>query len=151
MARGSVKIDGPHPVDIHVGQQVRMRRDQLGMSQTRQATSLGEGLGISFQQVQKYERGTNRISTSKLYEMATVLSVPITYFFEDLTPGGKIESESEPVARLERHKEYLSSKEGYKLIDTMSALPRSLRLKILLLLTALQPGADEADDEGSDT
>lgn len=147
MARGSVKTDGPHPVDIHVGQRVRMRRNQLGMSQT----SLGEGLGITFQQVQKYERGTNRISTSKLYEMATVLSVPITYFFEDLTPGGKIESESEPVARLERHKEYLSSKEGYKLIDTMSALPRSLRLKILLLLTALQPGADEADDEGSDT
>lgn len=54
--------------------------------------------------------------------MATALSVPITYFFEDLTPGGKIEIE--PIAKLERHREYLSSKEGYKLIDTMSTLPR---------------------------
>lgn len=145
MSRGRAKTDEPHPVDIHVGQRVRMRRNQIGMSQT----TLGEELGITFQQVQKYERGTNRISTSKLYEIATALSVPIKYFFEDLTPGDKVERER--VAALERHKEYLSSKEGYKLIDTMSKLSRSLRLKILSLLVVLQHGEDEADDDGSDT
>lgn len=144
MSRGSAKTDGPHPVDIHVGRRVRMRRNQIGMSQT----TLGEDLGITFQQVQKYERGSNRICTSKLYEIANALSVPITYFFEDLTPGDK--TEREPVAALERHKEYLSSKEVYKLIDTMSKLPRSLRLKILSLLVVLQPGEDEANDDGSD-
>jgi len=145
MSRGSTKFDGPHPVDIHVGQRVRMRRNQLGMSQT----GLGEELGITFQQVQKYERGTNRISTSKLYEIATTLDVPITYFFEDLKRSDKMERE--PVATLERHKAYQSSKEGYKLIDTMSKLPRSLRLKILSLLVVLPPGEDEANDDGSDT
>jgi transcriptional regulator with XRE-family HTH domain len=145
MSRSSTKIDGPHPVDVHVGHRVRIRRNQIGMSQT----TLAEGLGITFQQVQKYERGSNRISTSKLYETATVLDVPITYFFEDLTPGDKIERE--PGARLERHRTYLSSKEGYTLIDTMSKLPRSLRLNILSLLVVLQPGEDEADDDDSDT
>ncbi|WP_320196522.1 helix-turn-helix domain-containing protein (plasmid) [Agrobacterium rosae] len=144
MGRRSAETEGPHPVDIHVGQRVRMRRNQVGMFQT----TLGADLGITFQQVQKYKRGSNRISPSKLYEIANALSVPITYFFEDLTPGDKIERE--PVAALERHKEYLSSKEGCKLIDPMSKLPRSLRLKILPLLVALQP-VDEAHDDGSDT
>ncbi|TNM59892.1 helix-turn-helix domain-containing protein [Aliirhizobium smilacinae] len=107
MSRDDTTQDGPHPVDIYVGQRVRMRRNQLGMSQS----TLGDGLGLTFQQVQKYERGANRISTSKLYEIATVLSVPITYFFEDLTLEHKIENK--PTAALNRHQEYLSSPEGY--------------------------------------
>jgi len=69
-----------NPVDVHVGLRVRLRRKQLGLSQER----LAEGLGLTFQQVQKYERGTNRISASKLFEISRILEVPIAYFFEGI-------------------------------------------------------------------
>ncbi|MEM6682734.1 MAG: helix-turn-helix transcriptional regulator [Pseudomonadota bacterium] len=68
----------PNPVDIHVGKQVRKRRNALSMSQEK----LGKALGLTFQQVQKYERGTNRIGSSRLYELAQILDVDISYFFE---------------------------------------------------------------------
>ncbi len=70
----------PSPVDVHVGARVRMRRTLLGMTQT----SLGEAIGLTFQQVQKYERGTNRIGSSRLYDVARVLDVPVEFFFEDM-------------------------------------------------------------------
>ena len=70
----------PNPVDVHVGARVRMRRTLLGMTQT----SLGEAIGLTFQQVQKYEKGTNRISSSRLYDLARTLDVPIEYFFDDM-------------------------------------------------------------------
>ncbi len=73
----------PHPVDIHVGSRVRLRRTVLGMSQEK----LGEAIGLTFQQVQKYERGTNRIGASRLYELSRVLDVPVDFFFEELDPG----------------------------------------------------------------
>ncbi|MEQ8652879.1 MAG: helix-turn-helix transcriptional regulator [Kiloniellales bacterium] len=79
----------PHPVDVHVGGRVRMRRTLLGMSQEK----LGEAIGLTFQQVQKYERGTNRIGASRLYDLSKVLDVPVGFFFEELTdymaPGEK--------------------------------------------------------------
>ena len=67
-----------HPVDTHVGKRVRMRRLMLGMSQTM----LGDALGLSFQQVQKYEKGTNRISASRLQLIASIQQVPVAFFFE---------------------------------------------------------------------
>ncbi len=70
----------PHPIDVHVGGRLRMRRTLLGMSQT----TLGEALGLTFQQVQKYERGANRMGSSRLYDLARVLDVPIEYFFDDM-------------------------------------------------------------------
>ena len=70
----------PSPVDVHVGARLRVRRTLLGMSQT----SLGDAIGLTFQQMQKYERGTNRISSSRLYDLARVLDVPIEYFFDDM-------------------------------------------------------------------
>jgi transcriptional regulator with XRE-family HTH domain len=70
----------PNPVDLHVGGRIRMRRKVLGVSQER----LAEALGLTFQQVQKYERGANRVSASKLYEIARFLAAPIAYFFEGL-------------------------------------------------------------------
>ena len=70
----------PHPVDVHVGARVRQRRTLLGMNQTK----LGEALGMSFQQVQKYEKGTNRISASRLFDLSRVLDVPVEYFFDDM-------------------------------------------------------------------
>lgn len=70
----------PNPVDLHVGARIRMRRKLLGVSQEK----LAEQLGLTFQQVQKYERGANRVSASKLYEIARALEAPVAYFFEGL-------------------------------------------------------------------
>ena len=72
----------PEPVDRHVGSRVRMRRLMLGMSQT----SLADKLGLTFQQVQKYEKGKNRMGSSRLQQIANILQVPVTFFFED-APG----------------------------------------------------------------
>jgi len=69
----------PHPVDVMVGKRIRLRRVQLGLSQTE----LGHKLGVTFQQIQKYENGTNRVSCSRLYETSVALDVPIAYFFVD--------------------------------------------------------------------
>jgi len=76
----------PHITDIHVGQKLREARLAKGMSQTE----LGNALGVSFQQVQKYEKGTNRIGSSRLWDVCTVLTVPVSYFFEGLT-GNKVQ------------------------------------------------------------
>lgn len=73
----------PSPIDVHVGTRVRLRRTLLGLSQER----LGEALGLTFQQIQKYERGVNRIGASRLFDLARVLDVPIGFFFDDM-PGG---------------------------------------------------------------
>lgn len=74
-------VDGqPNPTDIHVGKRLRLRRTLLGMSQEK----LGVAVGLTFQQVQKYERGTNRIGASRLYELSKVLGVPVNYFFEEM-------------------------------------------------------------------
>ena len=70
----------PNPIDVHVGNRVRMRRMLIGMSQEK----LADKLGLTFQQVQKYEKGTNRISASRLYQIATHLGVPVQFFFEDM-------------------------------------------------------------------
>lgn len=71
---------GPNPVDVHVGGRVRLRRTLLGMSQER----LAEAIGLTFQQVQKYERGANRIGASRLFDLSLVLDVPVSYFFEEM-------------------------------------------------------------------
>jgi len=70
----------PSPVDVHVGARLRVRRTLLGMSQTM----LGEAIGLTFQQMQKYEKGANRISASRLFVLSRVLDVPIAYFFDDM-------------------------------------------------------------------
>ena len=69
-----------HPIDTHVGKRVRIRRKILSMSQTK----LGDTIGLTFQQIQKYERGANRIGASRLFELSEVLDVPVSYFFDDL-------------------------------------------------------------------
>lgn len=71
---------GPRSVDVHVGARVRLRRTLLGMTQGK----LGEALDLTFQQVQKYERGANRIGSSRLFELSQILDVPISYFFDDM-------------------------------------------------------------------
>lgn len=73
-------VRAPNPVDVHVGSRVRLRRTLLGMTQT----GLGDAIGLTFQQVQKYERGVNRIGSSRLYDLARVLDVPVNFFFDDM-------------------------------------------------------------------
>ncbi|WP_276654838.1 helix-turn-helix domain-containing protein [Thalassospira lucentensis] len=78
--RGRTANGKPNPVDIHVGARVRLRRTLLGMSQEK----LGEAIGLTFQQVQKYERGANRVGASRLYDLSRVLEVPVSFFFDDM-------------------------------------------------------------------
>lgn len=75
-----LRSENPDPVDIHVGSRLRMRRNLAGMSQEQ----LGKFLGLTFQQIQKYERGINRMGSSRLFQIAKTLSVPVAYFFEGL-------------------------------------------------------------------
>lgn len=94
--RGTVSETGkPNPIDVHVGGRVRLRRTLLGMSQEK----LGDAIGLTFQQVQKYERGANRIGASRLFDLGRVLDVPVSFFFDDMpgtiadqTPGRLAES-----------------------------------------------------------
>jgi transcriptional regulator with XRE-family HTH domain len=79
--RGSRRAN---PIDVHVGARVRLRRMLLGMSQEK----LGEHLGLTFQQIQKYEKGINRIGASRLFDLSQVLGVPVQFFYEELAVGG---------------------------------------------------------------
>ena len=79
-SRGITQNGEPNPIDIHVGKRLRLRRLLLGLSQDR----LGQMIGLTFQQIQKYENGTNRISASRLWDIAVLLEVPISFFFEDM-------------------------------------------------------------------
>jgi transcriptional regulator with XRE-family HTH domain len=75
-------METPNPIDIQVGARLRLRRNMLGLSQEK----LGEAIGLTFQQVQKYERGANRIGASRLHELSRVLDVPVSFFFDDTDP-----------------------------------------------------------------
>jgi DNA-binding XRE family transcriptional regulator len=79
---GRARGGKPNPIDIHVGSRVRLRRTLLGFSQEK----LADAIGLTFQQVQKYERGANRIGASRLFELSRVLDVPVSFFFDDMSP-----------------------------------------------------------------
>ena len=88
--RGRTPLGNPNPIDVHVGTRVRLRRTLLGMSQEK----LGESLGLTFQQVQKYERGANRIGASRLFDLSRVLDVPVSFFFDDMSDAIKAQTPS---------------------------------------------------------
>jgi transcriptional regulator with XRE-family HTH domain len=90
-----VRRSAPNPIDIHVGGRLRLRRLAVGLSQER----LAKSIGITFQQIQKYERGTNRIVASRLHDLSRVLDVPVGYFFSDMAEGTL--SDSSPAPREE--------------------------------------------------
>ncbi len=79
-SRGRMPDGEPNPVDVHVGSRIRLRRTLLGLSQEK----LGTALGLTFQQIQKYERGLNRVGASRLWDLSRVLDVPVSFFFEDM-------------------------------------------------------------------
>ena len=134
-------LRSPNPVDLHVGGRVRMRRKMLGISQER----LAEALGLTFQQVQKYERGANRISASKLYETARFLSAPIAYFFEGLSdPAAGGPSGHDDVSEQHVHG-FLMTSEGLELAAAFPRIGRSrLRRRILDLVRSLAEQEEEA-------
>ena len=88
--RGRTPSGKPNPIDVHVGARVRLRRTLLGMSQEK----LGEALGLTFQQVQKYERGANRVGASRLFDLSRVLDVPVSFFFDDMSDDTKSQTPS---------------------------------------------------------
>jgi transcriptional regulator with XRE-family HTH domain len=107
----------PHPTDQHVGSRIRMRRLMLRKSQT----DLAKALGITFQQVQKYEKGANRVSASRLQQISLFLEVPVPFFFEGLP----VRSEKTDQAGYAHHvAEFLSTSEGIALIKAFMALKR---------------------------
>jgi transcriptional regulator with XRE-family HTH domain len=121
----------PNPVDLHVGARVRMRRKLLGVSQEK----LADALGLTFQQVQKYERGANRVSASKLFEIARFLDVPPAYFFDGLAgePSG---AASEDPAEHSLH-QFLMTPEGVELASLLPKLHAKYRRRVLELVRTL--------------
>ena len=99
------------PIDVHVGGRLRRRRQETGMTQT----DLGDAVNVTFQQVQKYERGANRVSASRLYVFAQKLGVPISYFFEDVPE--EIRGQSAPSGRLALDSELNAFVESYYRIE----------------------------------
>jgi transcriptional regulator with XRE-family HTH domain len=132
MQEQSELVRSPNPVDVHVGLQVRLRRKELKISQEK----LAEALGLTFQQVQKYERGANRISASKLYEIARALQVPIGWFFEGLTVGGGGEA---PFAH-----SFLTTQEG---VDLANLFPRVSRRRVRRRIVELVRAMVEDESE----
>jgi transcriptional regulator with XRE-family HTH domain len=122
----------PHPVDVHVGQRLRLRRKLAGLSQTE----LGEKIGVTFQQLQKYESGANRISASRLFDLSRVLDVPVSYFFDEMTTNvsesGKMEAALTDEPNLMAKRETLELARAY----TRIADPK-LRQLLRSLVTAV--------------
>ena len=129
----------PNPTDIYVGSRIRMRRKMLGLSQEK----LGEKLGITFQQIQKYEKGTNRIGASRLQQISGVLGVPVAYFFEDaqgeaMTTSGFSDKKGDYVA------DFLATSEGLQLTKSfMKVKDPKVRRRIVDLVASI---ADEHAD-----
>lgn len=131
---------GPNPVDLHVGARIRMRRKLLAVSQER----LAEQLGLTFQQVQKYERGANRVSASKLYEIARALQTSVAYFFEGLadTQGGQAGISDGAAAFMH---ELVMTPEGLELAALFPKLKRGrIRRRVLDLVKALAEDEEES-------
>ena len=115
--RGRRKADAPHPVDVYVGGRVKERRVELGMSQEK----LAEALGLTFQQIQKYERAANRISASRLYRMGMTLGVDVPFFFEGYQEARAGSGFAEPpTAAFES--DPLQRREAIELLDAFGAI-----------------------------
>ena len=132
-----------HPVDLYVGARLRIRRKMMGLSQTQVA----DALGITFQQIQKYERGANRISASKLYEIAKTLQVPVSFFFDGLAdPTNDLEVDDASLRAERVVQEFLTTSEGLELAEVFPRIGRGrVRRQVLDLVRAM---AEEASREG---
>lgn len=120
-----------HPIDIRVGERIRHRRWQIGLTQIE----LAEKVGVKFQQIQKYECATNRVSASRLWEIAAAQSVPISYYFQ----GSSHKEDTTSSLMYDIPYEFLSSKEITTLVRSYFDIPTSQRAKFLELMRALGP------------
>jgi len=132
-----------HPVDIHVGARLRARRKIIGLSQD----DIGKSVGVTFQQIQKYERGTNRIGSSRLYEFSRILDVPVSYFFENFSfTTADMDSDKAVDISPANSKFDMTSKETMVLVQSYYKIADPVvRTKMLNLIKALKT----KDDEGS--
>ena len=123
------KVPGkPNPIDIHVGSRVRLRRTLLGMSQEK----LADAVGLTFQQIQKYETGMNRVSASRLWDIAETLTVPVSFFFEG------IETETSGAsADRQMPTDILADKEALELVRSYYAIPETQRRRLFELARVL--------------
>jgi transcriptional regulator with XRE-family HTH domain len=148
----------PNPIDRHVGGRVRMRRIMLGMSQEK----LGDALGLTFQQVQKYEKGTNRIGASRLQQISRTLDVPPAFFFEGAPSFESIASESRQMGVAEDSNapyvaDFLSTAEALHLNMAFARIhDPKIRKRIVDLVSSLAgeepgPGAEENQNPGENT
>lgn len=137
----SNNVKKPNPIDIHVGSRVRLRRTMLGKSQEK----LGNALGITFQQIQKYEKGANRIGASRLQQIANVLTVPVAFFFEDAPSGTQSTTGMAEENSTTYVVDFLSSSEGLQLNRAFVKISDpKVRRKIVDLVKSL--AEDDPDD-----
>ncbi len=133
----------PNPIDKHVGSRVRMRRMMLGMSQEK----LGDALALTFQQVQKYEKGTNRIGASRLQQISHILQVPVAFFFEGaplLTDGAMLAESGEAAPSPTYVSDFLATSDGLSLTKAFMRIPDpKLRRRIVDLVQ--QIAGDDAE------
>lgn len=134
----------PNPVDIHVGGRIRLRRTLLGMSQEK----LGKAIGLTFQQVQKYERGTNRVGSSRLFQLAKVLNVPVSFFFDDMpneVSGGNA-ALAEPGKPFEHNP--FTKRETLELVRAYHKIgDRSVRKRVFELVKAIASDSESLSAE----
>ncbi|WP_064826125.1 helix-turn-helix domain-containing protein [Rhizobium phaseoli] len=131
-----------HPVDRHVGQQIRIRRMQSNVS----LGDLGAGIGVSLQQVQKYESGKNRVSASMLYELANCLKIPVSRFFEGLPDPETLQGQ-QFITEIDEKIAYISTAEGRRLIDDVLLLSPRVRSRVVALVSSI---VDEEMEEHKD-
>lgn len=119
-----------HPVDVHVGKRIRHRRWMVGMTQQQ----LGEEVGIKFQQIQKYETGMNRVSASRLWDIAAALDVSVNFFFEGIDEGAEPEI---ALAEADTKGDLLADKEALELVRSYYAIPEQQRRRLFDLARVL--------------
>ena len=145
---GRPRVGRPHPIDVHVGSRLRLRRTLLGMSQEK----LGEAIGLTFQQVQKYERGANRIGSSRLYELSRILDVPVSFFFDDAPLHSEVDGLAEAAASADFEQDPMARRETLELVRAYYRIADPLVRRRVFELTkaisnAASPDGEEADDD----
>ncbi len=137
--KSAAALNEASPIDRHVGARIRMRRKILGVSQEK----LADSLGLTFQQVQKYEKGANRVSASKLYDIAAALQTQVAYFFEGLAdPSAEIDAKAKGAEQFVHN--FLMTPEGLELAGVFPRITRpAVRRRILDLVRSMADG--EAD------
>lgn len=131
----------PSPIDMHVGSQIRLHRKMIGMSQT----ALAERLGITFQQVQKYEKGTNRVGASRIQGIASILGIKVNLLFPNSLPGSDHEAGSGREGR--ELEAFAASSEGFALNQAFTKIKNAdVRRRVVALVSALAAGETQSDD-----